>query len=455
MQESGLARVEQKGTMKLEQFKTIVRSNGVRIIRFKGSTLISRDGGPYKPMTRDEFASLMYDFYPGVKKQQISEVEDMFRVTAPDHTQFAHLIRFGDQVWDADTLNWVKDDGSAVYSSPISPAGGDTTAAREYVRQLANGDDDLADDMLQAMAPLFMSRRPAGVIWFIGMGANGKSSLLDALYRIIGPHLVSLTMSTIEDGRDSPRLNGALGNICRESSEGRVNDTERYKALGTHEDFWVHKFHSQDTIKVDGKLHTIFNANNIPVFGDKTQGARRRTLIIPFPAHFKDDPGFEDRTFTPKFLSGLLMLILQAAAKIKNNGYQYEFSDATIKAKEDYDSDVNSAEAYLNYLKEQHVEAFTNYRHLKINYVNWCDDNGLIPLGLTTLKRVMTQLGAVERRSVKVDDVVVKWYIFGYSTTLPSEMVTLDNGLNVGLKISAEAELELEESSQQELSSDW
>lgn len=456
MQDSSqLARVEQRATAKAARYKTVIGAEGVRIIQFKGATLLSRDGGPYRPMGRDDFARLMYELFTGIKKQDIAEVDDMVRMQAPDHTQWAHLIRFGDQVWDATALDWVADNGTAVYASPVSPTGGDTTAARAYLRQLADGDDGLADDMLQAMAPLFMTSRPAGVVWFIGMGANGKSALLDALYRIIGTHLVSLTMGAIEDGRDTPRLNGALGNVCKESSEGRVSDTERYKALGTHEDFWVHKFHSQDTVRVDANLHTIFNANNIPVFGDKTQGARRRTLIIPFPARFRDDPGFEDRTFTPAFLSGLLMLILEATQKIKRNGYQYAFSDVTVKAKEAYDSEVNSAEAYLNYLKEQHVEAFTNYHLLRINYVNWCDDNGLVALGTTTLKRVMTQLGAVEYKTVRVGDSTRKWYVFGYSTTRPSEMVTLDNGLNVGLKVSQEVEAELTVNRQQELGDGW
>lgn len=230
-----------------------------------------------------------------------------------------------------------------------------------------------------------------------------------------------MTTSAIEDGRDTPRLNGVLGNICRESSESRVEDTERYKAIGTHEPFTIHKFHSQDTVEVTTNFHTIFNANNIPVFSDKTRGARRRTLILPFPAQFKDDPGFDDRTFTPEFLSGLIQLILEETHVIRDNGYRYKWSDATMKAKDQYDSDVNSAESFYEYLKEINVVGFYNYSILKNHYENWCSSTGLVPLGMTTLKRTITNEASVIRKPIRLADKVVQRYQFAEVADLDLE----------------------------------
>jgi hypothetical protein len=95
-----------------------------------------------------------------------------------------------------------------------------------------------------------------------------------------------LTVKQIEDERDTPMINGRLGNVCLESNDGHVKDTGGYKNLAEHSTFNVHKFNSQDGVQVDGNVHTIFNANNIPTFADKTQGVRRRTFTIPFKASF-------------------------------------------------------------------------------------------------------------------------------------------------------------------------
>lgn len=359
------------------------------------------------------------------------------RITAKDRSDLSRYVAFRDKIWDMKELRFTDDTLDWVYSSDIAPST-NTEPAWKFLVQLAAGDENLANDYLQALAPIFMERKPSGIIWFIGSGSNGKSALINALYRIIGQYFTSMTTSSIEDGRDTPRLNGVLGNICRESSEGRVEDTERYKAIGTHEPFTVHKFHSQDTIEVFTDFHTIFNANNIPVFSDKTKGARRRTLIIPFPAHFKDDPNFEERTFTDEFLGGLITLILGATEQIRDQGYRYQWSDTTLEAKEAYDNDVNSAESYLRYLLDSKIVGFYNYAMLKLNYETWCHHNGLVPLGVTTLKRVMqNEVGAIRKTVRLEDDKIVGRYFFAEAAD--ESLTWLDNGY--GLRTPEEAKI--------------
>lgn len=446
---------DSKMTAKIVRYNTI--DEGTDIINFKGFTLIKNQHGFYVRLTSDEFARIAYGHYPGLLMQQIKELEHRFRALAKDMTHLSRYITFGEHaVWDTRELEWAKgvDPNAVVFASQTAP-NDDTEAAWKYILDLAVGDEALAWDILQGLAPLFMEKKPDGVIWFVGGGANGKSSLVNATYKIIGHHLSSMTVGAIEDGRDAPRLNGVLGNVCRESSEGKVEDSERYKAIGTHEPFEVHKFHSQDSITITGDLHHIFNANNIPIFSDKTEGARRRTLIIPFNNRFKSDPTFEEKTFTKEFLGGLLTLILEATHIIRENRYQYRFSDTTLGAKADYDSEVNSAEAFFEYLEANKVEAFSNYAMLKTAYENWCGVEGLVPLGITNLKRAMKIMGKAERKSVRKEDgSVTKWYFFGHSKTPPTDLVSLDNGMHVGLKTTEEEKV-VPKSEQTKLGQDW
>lgn len=423
--------------IKLARITELVEDQTLHFIQFKGLALWR---GPstrgFSPLRSDDFSRLVYQRFSGISKSHIDDLLHAVRTTAPDRTDLAKFVAFQDQVWDMEALQFVDDTLEFVYESGFKPTG-NVDKAWEFLVQLADGNEDLARDYIQSIAPLFMMRKPTGVIWFVGGGSNGKSALINALYRIIGKYFASMTTSAIEDGRDSPRLNGVLGNICRESSESRVEDTERYKAIGTHEPFTVHKFHSQDTIEIDTGFHTIFNANNIPVFSDKTKGARRRTQIVPFPATFRDDPSFEDRTFTREFLGGLIQLVLETTHTIRDNGYRYKWSDATVKAKQMYDNDVNSAEAFLEFLKEAGVVGFSNYAILKMNYENWCSHNGLVPLGVTTLKRTVTTDAGVVRKAVRDDGKVVARYFFPEAAD--DTLVWLDNGY--GLRNPEDAQL--------------
>ena len=415
--------------LKQARLDTLLEDPSLKFIEFKGAALMSapRTHG-FVPMTSDNFAKLAYARFLGISKNGIEDLGHAVRITAPDRSDLAKFVAFRDKPWNMETLEFDTEQTEWVYATDFVVSD-KTDKPWKFLMQLAKGDENLANDYLQAMAPIFMARKPAGVVWFIGSGSNGKSALINALYRVFGRYFSSLTTSAIEDGRDTPRLNGVLGNICRESSESRVEDTERYKAIGTHEPFAVHRFRTQDMVDISPDFHTIFNANNIPVFSDKTKGARRRTLVLPFNNHFRDDPTFEDKTFTPEFLGGLMTLILNATHTIRANGYRYKWSDATIQAKDSYDSDVNSVEAYLNYLDDSGVVGFMNYNRLKYSYETWCANNGFVPLGVTTLKRTMLTDAGAERRSVRVEGKVEHRYIF--STVNNEELVWIDNGYAV------------------------
>lgn len=416
--------------IKLARLTELLEDPALKFIQFKGLALMSSDTTKgYVPLRSDEFSRICYRRFLGISHNSIEDLLHAIRTTAPDRSDLERYIAFRDQVWDMKTLEFTDDTLEWVYATDLAPQPADSKgykAARKFLVQLADGDEALADDYLQAIAPLAMLRKPTGVVWFVGSGSNGKSALINALYRIIGRYFASMTTSAIEDGRDTPRLNGVLGNICRESSESRVEDTERYKAIGTHEPFTVHKFHSQETAEVTTNFHTIFNANNIPVFSDKTKGARRRTLILPFPATFKDDPSFEDKTFTDAFLGGMITLILEATHTIRDNGYRYHWSDATVKAKAQYDNDVNSVEAFLDYMNDAGIVGFYNYAVLKNLYETWCSHQGLVALGMTTLKRTFTNEAGVVRKSVRENGSVINRYFF--AKALDADLVWLPNG---------------------------
>lgn len=437
--------------LKRSRVQALLDMPNTRFARFKGSMLMSAPGtSGFIPLEASSFAEICYSpdmFGFGISESNIRDLQHAVSRVSPDLTNYSHFVAFKDQIWDMETLDFAPDQMDYVYSTNISLQDSATTGyaqAQRFLLELAKGDADLAFDYQQAIAPLFMATRPAGVIWFVGDGANGKSSLIKALYMLFGPYFASITTAQIEDGKVTLALNGKMGNIVKESSEARVEDTERYKAIGTHESFAVRQLYTQSNVMVDTDFHTIFNANNIPVFADKTKGARRRTLIVPFPAHFEDNPTFEKDTFTPEFLGGLAMLALEATAHLKAHNYRYTWSDATILAKRTYDNDVNSVEAFLGYLHDAHIYGFTDYRWLEMDYQNWCSLNGMVPLGRTQLNRTMTNEGGAVRRSIRVEgrDMPVKRYFL--STAPQGDNLTWLEGYGTATPTASQVQERLE-----------
>lgn len=378
------------------------------IIQFQGRAMILetidiKGYGPfeqYVPMHKDTFERIAYPRLGGVSRSRIADVFAYVVNMAPDYSEHSHLIMLGDRVWDSKELDFVDgiDLNKVVWRSPwsVNPV----NDAVPFLMDLAGGDDGHYEDILQSMGALLSWQKPDGVMWWVGSGANGKSSLMEALYRLFPGQLASLTVKGLTDGRDTPMLNGHLANVVKESSEGRIDDTQIYKSIGTHEDFRVHKFHSQDSLVVRGNMHHIFSANQVPIFNDKGYSARRRTFIIPFTQVFKSDPDFNRRTFTPEMLGHLLSEIIRAAKEISERGYRYKFSRITEDAKEEYDAEANNCEEYTRELLLEGVVGFDSFGPVRIDYENWCADNGYVALGMGNMRRSLQQAG-FERRSAK------------------------------------------------------
>ena len=355
------------------------------------------------------------------------------------------------RVWDMKKLEFTERVSAedCVYTVAVNPT--NKRSHRKWLEEVTLGDKRLADDIIQAIAPTFMHKKPFGVFWFLGNGANGKSTTLKAIYAIFGaksPYTDSrwfsqLTVKQIEDERDTPMINGKLGNICLESNDGHVKDTGSYKNLAEHSTFNVHKFNSQDGVQVDGNVQTIFNANNIPTFADKTQGVRRRTYTIPFKASFPQDSNFDDKLFgTPGFLSDLLGEILEMTVKLRDNGYNYMFSEQTLKAKEEYDEEVNTVETYFQELIAADIWGFTNFTDLTRDYHKWCDERSYTALGKKSIAQAAKVTG-FQRRSYRLGEKIIARYTCHEWD--PSQLMPLQMRPGMFQKADSDVELEVAE----------
>lgn len=413
--------------------QTVAEQYRVARFRGRGMIMVYEPYPHFIPLHKENFDRIAYPLLGGVSRSRMNDCFSYLVNTAEDLTEYENLILFGSTeagpdgkaqnihpdaittVWDMEELSSVTIPPSqcvwrSPYAAVIPPK--DEAGKRQpikWIMDLAANDRDVYDDIMQSMAPLIMKRKPDGVVWWVGDGANGKSTLMDALYRLFPGQLSSITVKRLTDGRDTPSLNGTLGNIVKESSEGRIDDTEIYKSIGTHENFRVHKFHSQDDIEIRGNIHHIFSANQIPSFNDKGYSARRRTVVIKFTQRFESNPLFEQTVFTPEMFGQLIVELSSYANQIKRQGYRYKWSAKTLAAQADYGAEASNAEEYAKHIIEQGVVAFDSFNPVRTDYESWCADEGYVPLGVGNLRRALTALG-FERASVKSGEQVSKQY---------------------------------------------
>lgn len=411
------------------QVSAAVMGEHIRFASFRGRPMVevSQPYPHFVPLTREKFDTMGYPILGGQSRSRMADIFAYISNVAPDLTTADYLISFGGRVWDMRTLKFVDGDPrNTVWRSPYTPAPAPeaptTLSPNSFIMDLAGGDEGVYDDIMQSLAPLVMDKKPDGVIWWVGNGANGKSTLMEAIYRIFPGQLSSLTVKALTDGRDTPRLNGTLANVVKESSEGRVDDTEIYKAAGTHEDFTIHKFHSQDTMTIRGNVHHIFSGNAVPTFNDKGWSARRRTFIVPFAQRFASDPNFEAKAFTDELFASLVLEMTRYAVRLRDQGLRYKWSAATLAAKAEYDVEANNAEEYAREIIQQGVVGFEGFGPLRMDYENWCADQGYVPLGLNNLRKAINNSG-FERRSVKSEAGVAKLYLI--PTVKPGEFELL------------------------------
>jgi hypothetical protein len=316
-----------------------------RIIRNKGCLMIEVPA-PYPHFTiftQEHYKRIAYRLFPGSKRSHINNVFDCLSYSAPDLSDNDHLVLFGNladprarlSVWDMDRLvirgdiapeNCVRRSPYSMRHSP--PEWSDKPIS--LILSLAAGDMGLYSDIMQSLAPLIMLKKPVGVIWLVGDDTIGMSALLHALNKIFPGQLANLTFKQMIGGRSNTlRLNDMVGNVA-EDSDSRVTDLEIYKSIGTHENFNMHRYHSQQGAVVQGNLHHIFSTSSAPTFSTRGRSVDWRTHTIPISHQFSSSRTY---ALTGNLFGQLIGEMCDYAVQLRRQGYRYEWSAATLAAR--------------------------------------------------------------------------------------------------------------------------
>jgi hypothetical protein len=310
-----------------------------RIIQFHGRAMIdlSLPYPHFEPLKKEPFREVAIPLLGWVKQQHLNHLYDYLVSTAPDFSWSDRFIAFGDlsgsnanvSVWDMKQLEFRNDisPSDCVWRSPYSVNRSEIakkTSPIPFIMQVADGNEDIYDAIMQSLAPLVMTCKPEGIVWWVGGNTESKQQLIEAAHRLLPYQLSRLNFGRLDGGRQMPTLNGKLGNVVYDGTSA-VEDVSLYRSLSKHQDFGVHRYRSQKGMNISGSAHHILSSSQAPTFSKKTWSTLNRTVIVPFSQPSRSNWSQE---LTADFYGQLIAEMCLYAVRIRGQGYRYSVSVA-------------------------------------------------------------------------------------------------------------------------------
>jgi putative DNA primase/helicase len=217
-----------------------------------------------------------------------------------------------------------------------------------------------------------------------GMGANGKSTLLDVLRHVLGEYAFHLPFSTFELKQRSAIPNDLVRLASRrfvtaiETGEGARLNEARIKTLTGGDPITARLLHKEFvTFDPTHKLWLAFNHK--PIITDETHAMWRRVKLIPFNRKFEKEEGDKDLLQKLKAEApGILATAVRACLEWQQGGLGAP--RAVADATKDYQEESDHVAAFLGEVGTLEIGLAAPCADLYKRYTEWADQNGEIPL---------------------------------------------------------------------------
>lgn len=246
-------------------------------------------------------------------------------------------------------------------------------------------------------------------VLFYGIGANGKSTFLDALEALLGgkANVTNKQLHALMTDRFAlADLRGKLANICPDLSSLAFADATIFKALtgGDSVDAqrkFGHAFSFRPYLKLISGCNVI-----PPIKGEATRAFFRRWILINFPFVFEGDncdPHLTQKLTTPEALSGMLNWALEGLARLMAN-QGFTESKSTAETREWYVKLSDPARHLIEAAVEGAEGAVLPKDDLYAEYVRFCTEEKLPLVSKRTFNaRVEQCLPGVKSARIRVD----------------------------------------------------
>ncbi len=336
--------------------------------------------------------------------------------TAPDWNQHPHLIQFNNGVYDLVETKFYDGRAELMISQSTlydyNPELGCETWIR-IINEIFGGDQELVD-FFQRASGYSVSDDITEQCFFLlyGIGANGKSVILEILRNILGDYATDTLFATFErkfdrsQSNDLARLHSIRLVTSAESGSTRQLDEERIKAI-TGGDPITARYLYQEFFQYQPKFKLWMAVNSLPKVGDFSDGFWRRVRLIPFNVVFKGENA--DQNLIAKLkteLPGIMNWIIEGYRMWKEVGLLPP--KTVLQATVDYQNEQDVVAEFLNEHIHRDTTARTKAATLYLAFCEWHKEayTGK-PMTQTAYGRRVSQVTGI--KSDKISG--IKWYL--------------------------------------------
>lgn len=250
-------------------------------------------------------------------------------------------------------------------------------------------------------------------VYHQGGGANGKSTFLECIFRILGPYGASLNPESFT-GHQSRRGDQATPDMAKLPGVRALRVSELPERVQLQDNLIkvVTGGEPIDARKLNQPFFTfrpVFKAsmsgNSKPNITDISEGMWRRLFLVPWTEFIPPEERREleemQKLFEPEW-SGILNWLLAGGVSYLDTRKLIAPEDvaaATAEHREDMDPVGQFLEACVLRVPGSHVPGGVLYEH----YVGWCYDSGLTPLRMASFGRHVPKHGWIKNKGSTIN----------------------------------------------------
>jgi putative DNA primase/helicase len=240
-------------------------------------------------------------------------------------------------------------------------------------------------------------------VFAFGTGANGKSTFINTITRILGDYVAVSDMGTFVASKaerhptDLAKLRGARLVVAQETQKGRSWDETKIKAL-TGGDRLTARFMRQDFFDFAPTFKLFIAGNHKPRLGSVDEAMRRRLLLVPFAVRIP--PGERDPALAEKLWgerAAILRWCLDGCLQWQRDGLA---PPTCVRAATDeyFRSQDNTGEWLEDATEDADDRTFTRMSALFSSWKAWAEERNIKPGSTMALSGMLEDRGYEKRR---------------------------------------------------------
>ena len=303
-----------------------------------------------------------------------------------------------------------------------------------FIDSITGMTDPLLIDLVQEMfgAVIFGHEKINTAFFFVGVGANGKSTLINLIQSFFDQRYVShsslKTLTTNQFG--TADLIGKILNVCSEEQSKYVQD-DLFKSIVSKETIRYEKKNKKSS-SFKPMAAMIFATNDIPKFPQLDLAMKRRIMIVPFHKTFKEKE--QDKNIDKKLAQEKAPIIawaLDGYLRLKDNDFIFSKSEQSLASLLALESDSSSAIQYINehyslaIIENEEIAELAGFQWMTardifdgisleggMNYETWCGKyNNNAKMGFNSFSKSLKNSELVNEKNTKLKDKKSYYYL--------------------------------------------